>query len=951
MGHAVLDKINKSYNKEKLSSVLNNKFFIQECEIIDNLYKGIEYYQALLNIQINPENTNNSYIMWIYDKVNNINTQNPTIIQSGKYSMPDIDMDFEVEKREEIIAYIKQKYGEDRVAQIITFQNMKGARALSEVFRAYGKVSHEEIKRITKNIIEEHKITDELQQMEEETGESSIIKWCLENRKEQFKDWCIVNEDGSLSGEYSKEFEMAIHLEGVKAAQSKHAAGIVISPIPLEEICPLILDTKNGNMIGGLTMNDMESIGLVKMDILGLNFLDKMAMIHRLNNDFNAFANEEYNDRATWDMISSGKTCGVFQFESQLGKSMCKKMMPNNIYDLSALNASLRPGPMESIKEDGKSVTEHLIKKKNKEEEIQYIDNQLAPILKNTYGEMIYQEQALSIAKEFAGFSLEKAEVLRKCITGDTYFISNKRGFITINELEKTGYDNELFLIMSAKGQSSWKKIDKIWSNGQKKVYTLITRSGIELKCTANHKILTNRGWQKLKNINKNDYIVCSQEISYKGVDNISKDLSLIIAGIITEGYFTENNGATFVNYDKTIMSIFSKSYKKYFNKINNGKNKNVFIINKAEKEHINKYLDYGKSSTKKIPDIMMRMSLKSTKEFLSFIFATEGCCLEKTNQIELVSKSKILIRQIQLLLMRFGVRSYYNIKNNKKYGLFYRLYINDMSDQIKFFQQNLHMHWPKYKKDALLKIVTKNRLQNYTTNIIPSNIVKKLVNEYKFVGREESGSIYVSNISKKRFTRLAAKTKDKQWIEFSTGKHQYVKVKDIIENYEKEEVYDFTMSDNSEPYIIANGIIIHNSIGKKKPELMAKLKNDFIEGVKTTKKIPLEVGQMLFDWIEKSQRYSFNKCLHPETMVELASGEFQSLKDLSIGNIIKAPNGLCKVLNIYHGKDKEMVEITTEFGKTICCSLDHKFLTENGNILPLYEILDKNLKIIGDED
>lgn len=198
-------------------------------------------------------------------------------------SLPDIDSDFEVEHRDEVVDYIRQKYGDDKVTQIITFGNLKGKKAISEVLRAYNQMPFEEIKRITNNIIEEHKITDELQEMEEEEeGSASILRWCLENRPNQFKEWCELDEEHNLKGEFAEMFKQAMRLEGVKANASRHAAGVVVSKNRLDEVCPMVIDAKTKKYIGGLTMNDMEAIGLCKMDILGLTFLSKMSKIKKI---------------------------------------------------------------------------------------------------------------------------------------------------------------------------------------------------------------------------------------------------------------------------------------------------------------------------------------------------------------------------------------------------------------------------------------------------------------------------------------------------------------------------------------------------------------------------------------------------------------------------------------------------------------------------------------------
>ena len=194
-------------------------------------------------------------------------------------AMPDIDVDVPINKRENIIQYIKDTYGHDKVSQMITFNTMKGRGALKEVLRVYDNVSFEEMNRITKHIPDEAKIADELQEMREETGESSIIRWALENNVDKLKDWCYINDDGSFSGPMSKRFEQAIRLEGTKSNQSKHAAGVAISSQSLSEVCPMIYDSKNDQKIAGMEMQDLESLGVIKLDVLGIALLDKVMNI------------------------------------------------------------------------------------------------------------------------------------------------------------------------------------------------------------------------------------------------------------------------------------------------------------------------------------------------------------------------------------------------------------------------------------------------------------------------------------------------------------------------------------------------------------------------------------------------------------------------------------------------------------------------------------------------
>jgi len=194
--------------------------------------------------------------------------------EARKGSLPDIDIDIPASKRDKIIEYVSQKYGQDHVAQMITFTTMKGRGALKDVLRAYG-VPFYEMNEMTKHIPDEAKISSELQEMKDERGKSSIIQWALENRSDKLKDWCYI-EDGELKGPFARKFEQAIRMEGTKTAQSKHAAGIVIAPKPLREMCPMVYDTKSKKQVAGLEFEQLEKIGMLKLDILGLSLLSKL---------------------------------------------------------------------------------------------------------------------------------------------------------------------------------------------------------------------------------------------------------------------------------------------------------------------------------------------------------------------------------------------------------------------------------------------------------------------------------------------------------------------------------------------------------------------------------------------------------------------------------------------------------------------------------------------------
>lgn len=193
----------------------------------------------------------------------------------GNIELPDIDTDFPSDDRDKVIEYIREKYGRNRVANVCTFGRMMGASILKEIFRVHNACSFAEANRITKDFPQESKIAGDLEEDEKESGTYSIIKWILENKSEVLQDYCQLVDD-KLTGQYSSYFEQAIRMEGIIKNQGKHAAGIVISNSPLNNICPMIHDKTSDNKITGLDMDSLKKIGCVKFDILSTTILDKV---------------------------------------------------------------------------------------------------------------------------------------------------------------------------------------------------------------------------------------------------------------------------------------------------------------------------------------------------------------------------------------------------------------------------------------------------------------------------------------------------------------------------------------------------------------------------------------------------------------------------------------------------------------------------------------------------
>lgn len=186
-------------------------------------------------------------------------------------SLPDIDIDFPPDVRDDVITYLNDKYGDSKVCQMLTFGRLQGKSALKEVLRVNDSCSFDQMNEITKTLPQEASISDKLEDMDE----PSVIRWALENDPDSLREFCWMDDD-SLKGDYAKEFEQAMRIEGTFKTQGKHAAGVVVSSVDLDGVCPMVKATRSNEKIAGMEMNDLEAVGAVKFDILGVNLLKKI---------------------------------------------------------------------------------------------------------------------------------------------------------------------------------------------------------------------------------------------------------------------------------------------------------------------------------------------------------------------------------------------------------------------------------------------------------------------------------------------------------------------------------------------------------------------------------------------------------------------------------------------------------------------------------------------------
>jgi DNA polymerase-3 subunit alpha len=313
-------------------------------------------------------------------------------LNPARKSMPDIDVDFADDQRGEVIDYVRKKYGDNSVSQIITFNRLSSKAVIRDVARVL-KIPIPTVNNITKHIPSKF---GKVYTIDQSLAEVPELKWVKDSEEPQIKEL----------------IKHARVLEGMNRNASKHAAGVVITPGEVSDYVPLASAVSQQEIVTQYNMKDIENVGLLKMDFLGLRTLtiirDTIALVKK---NFNVEINIDeipLDDEKTYQLFTKGQTTGIFQFESPPMREYLKKLQPSSLNDLAAMNALYRPGPMEFI--------DDFIDRKFGKKKVEYLHPILEEILKETYGIIVYQEQVIQIANKVGGISLAEADILRRAM-------------------------------------------------------------------------------------------------------------------------------------------------------------------------------------------------------------------------------------------------------------------------------------------------------------------------------------------------------------------------------------------------------------------------------------------------------------------------------------------------------------------------------------------------------
>jgi len=353
-------------------------------------------------------------------------------LNPDRNEMPDMDIDFCAERREEVIDYVKSKYGEDQVSQIITFNKMKAKAVVKDVARALD-VPFAEANLISKLITED------------------TLKKSLD-RSPELKKFALDEKGKQL-------IEISLKLEGLTRSAGKHAAGVVISKGNLTDFVPLYRD-KDGSISSQYEKNALEQAGLVKMDFLGLKNLTIIRkcldLIKKTTNEDIRIEDIPLDDKETYKLLQNADTRGVFQLESSGMQNILRRLGPTAFEDIIAIVALYRPGPL------GSGMVDDFITRKKKPDQVRYLHPTLEPILRDTLGVVVYQEQVMLISQVIAGFTLPEADKLRKAMGKKISYIIDELETKFLSGAEKNKIDvkiaEELYDMIKKFGEYGFNK-------------------------------------------------------------------------------------------------------------------------------------------------------------------------------------------------------------------------------------------------------------------------------------------------------------------------------------------------------------------------------------------------------------------------------------------------------------------------------------------------------------
>jgi DNA polymerase-3 subunit alpha len=714
-------------------------------------------------------------------------------LNPGRVSMPDIDIDFPDDRRMEMISYCSRKYGEDKVAAIITFGTMGAKAAVRDVGRALD-VPLDLVTQAAKLIPTEPKPKPVMQYVEDNPELKKMYDTMPDIKR-------IV--------------DTAEKLQGVSRHASTHAAGIIVADKPLVEYLPLhrlTNESKSGDeesaikQVTQFPMETCESIGLLKIDFLGLSTLSQLRLTCELiaryhgvkytmeNIPYRPPGDAEGNRRLeqAFQMISRGETIGVFQIESTGMQEMLRGMRPSKFEHIVAAVSLYRPGPMEFIPEYNDRM--------HGRKEIVYHHEKLRPILEETYAIITYQEQLMQIASELFGYSLGDADLMRRAVSkkkkedllkhkeiflkngpangvdeetagkifDEIEFFANY-GFNKCLLIDALVIDSETNHLVSIGDLVTGKRtvkstlsldtetlklvpseITAIHENGVKPVYRLTTQLGRTIVATDNHPFFTFDGWRNLASLKKHDLIAVPRCIPLEGKREWHDHEVIVLAHLLAEGNLCHTTGVYYYTTDDGQLADYVGNLEKFENSVASVSiHKAAYSVYSKRRrrsqpqgvvEFIKRLGLWGANSyTKYIPDEVFELKNRQIALLIARMWEGDGHINLKGRSLFYATSSERLVRHLQHLLLRLGIIS--RIKHVRfayKDGRFgYQLFVTG-NDNMHAFATTIGVHFVSAQRRERMRALFINDPETYgTKDVVPIQIISLV--------REELGKKQIS--------------------------------------------------------------------------------------------------------------------------------------------------------------------------------------------------------------
>ncbi len=685
-------------------------------------------------------------------------------LNPDRISMPDMDIDFSDDRRDEVIRYVAERYGRDRVAHIITFGTLGAKAAIRDVGRVLG-MPYGDVDRIAK-LVPNFPLNITL----DDAHQKSLPL------AEMVRSQASVRE----------LWDIARTLEGCTRHASVHASAVVISDEPLEEHIPLYKDPKRPELITGYAMGPIEKLGLLKMDFLGLRTLTVLANTVALIKESRAIDVDldtlPLGDPKTYEMLSEAKTFGVFQLESSGMRDALRGLRPERLEDLIAMVSLYRPGPMELIPD--------FIQRKHGRSRITYEHPAMEKFTRETYGIMVYQEQIMQIASEMGGFTMGEADILRRamgkkdrelmakqrekfvggCRERGTTAAKAERVWELMEKFAGYGFNKCLSADASIEmADGSLKPIREVRAgdlvftkdgafralgvrpSGARRVGRLTLANGMSLRCTPDHPIFTQRGWVNAEDVTPDDFVAVARELPC-GATTVPEHLPALLGYALSEGslgydshFYLYSTVTDELEDMSRIVSAFANTAPRVEHRPKSRASsvRPVRVDRKTPSAAVTfLFRDCGLQGkiaiNKRIPAIVDRWDRDAISVLVGKLFQGNGCVHRQTLSVYYATSSKGLADDVRRLLLKLGIpctihRKTFAYRGGRRFGYTVNL-IGGRRTHVRF-DELVGRHLVGGKRAALAALrasyaSTRILLARGTVDVVPADLYREHLRE-----------------------------------------------------------------------------------------------------------------------------------------------------------------------------------------------------------------------------